>query len=601
MQYAGKAADAAKEHVFKGRPVSRGVAIGSAVCLYGENRQYYRTEIPEISVASEISRFNVAHERACKRLRRAIGNSSKGNGEIGTILDIHLAMLEDSTLQDQVVELIETDRVNAEWAVKVVTDEYIARYRSIPDEYFRDRYIDVEDIADQLQSALGGGKHPIRLAADSIIAARELRPSTLSEFAIRHPKAVITEGGGWTSHTFILARELGIPAVTGIKKLMRQVRPGDLLIVDGFKGQVISNPSKDTLERFAERISPPVSVEEPTADTGELIRTLDGREIVIRANFDIAASYQKAKQLGARGIGLYRSEYLFNRFKGFPTEAEQLRAYREITTNAGDDKARIRTFDIGIDQTLDGAGRREKNPALGLRGLRLAKALPRQLRTQLRALLQAAHGSKVDIILPMVSGVDEIRMVKQLLERERDSLNSKGVPFGDPGLGAMIEVPSAVFGIDAILAEVDCVCIGTNDLVQYLLAVDRDNEAVAGWFRSLHPAMLGAIRSVIDAAAAAGKPAVVCGEMAGSTYYAPVLVGIGATELSMNVNSILGVRRVISGIAYDEARSLVERLSRLASADEIEREVERFIEANWSHLISANRLLGRSNPFAVAP
>lgn len=597
MQYAGKAADSATEHVFQGRPVSRGVAIGRAVCLFGENRQFYRIAIPETSVGTEITRFTVAHDRACRRLRRLIGVSTKENGEITSILDMHLAMLEDSTLQEKIVETIETERVNAEWAVKVVTDEHIARYRSIPDEYFRDRYIDVEDIADQLQSALGGGKHPVRLARDSIIAARELRPSTLSEFSVRHPNAVVTEGGGWTSHTFILARELGIPAVTGIRKLMRQVRPGNLLIVDGFKGRVIVNPSQETVKQFTEQI--PRSITEDRSFRAEApIKTLDGREILIRSNFDIAANFLKSKRLGARGIGLFRSEYLFNRFKGFPTEAEQLRAYREITANAGNEKARIRTFDIGIDQTLDASGRREKNPALGLRGLRLAKALPRQLRTQIRALLQASHGKDVDIILPMVSGVDDIRMVKQLIEREKESLTRKGIPIGDPGLGAMIEVPSAVFAIEAILAEVDCVCIGTNDLVQYLLAVDRDNEAVAGWFQSLHPAVLAAIRAVVRAAASVQKPAIVCGEMAGSVYYAPLLIGLGATELSMNVNAILGVRNVLSGIAYEEARGLVDKLAKITSANELEREVENFVESHWSHLISSNRLLGKSEPLA---
>ena len=324
------------------------------------------------------------------------------------------------------------------------------------------------------------------------------------------------------------------------------------------------------------------------------IKTIDGREITIRANFDITASYQKAKLLGARGIGLYRSEYLFNRFKGFPTESEQLKAFREIASNAGPDRARIRKFELGIDQTLQGSGRREKNPALGLRGIRLAKAMPRQLRTQLRALLQASRDSNVDIILPMVAGVDEIRFVRAEIEREKDALSAKGVPFGEPGLGAMIEVPSAVFNIHEILSEVDCICLGTNDLVQYILAVDRDNESVAPWFRTLHPGVFAAIRLVLEASNAAGKPAVVCGEMAGSAYYSPILVGLGATELSMNVNSILSVRRVIAGIAYDEARKLVDAISRIPSADEIEFVVERFVDSHWSHLLASSRLLGRS-------
>ena len=576
----------------EGRPVSRGTALGTAVCLFGDNRQYYRTEIASTSIPAEINRFVAAHERACRRLRRAGNSARNGSEEIASIFDMHLAMLEDSTLKEKIIEVIRSEGVNAEWAVKVVTDEYIAQYRAIPDEHFRDRYIDVEDIADQLQSALGGGRHPVRLAPNSIIAARELRPSTLTEFASCHPKAVITESGGWTSHTFILARELGIPAVTGIKKLMRRVKPGDTLLVDAFKGRVIVNPDSPTLEDYKERTAPhPVTP--PIVPADMPIKTLDGREIVIRANFDITARYQKAKLLGAKGIGLYRSEYLFNRFKGFPTESQQLKAYREIAANAGPDRARIRTFDLGIDQTLDRSGQREKNPALGLRGIRLAKAMPRQLRTQLRALLQASRNSNVDIILPMVAGVDEIRFVRELLEHEKEALSAKGVPFGEPGLGAMIEVPSAVFNINEILREADCICLGTNDLVQYILAVDRDNESVASWFRTLHPGVFAAIRTVLEASDAAGKPAVVCGEMAGSAYYSPILVGLGATELSMNVNSILSVRHVIAGIAFDEARDLVDAISRLSSANEIEREVETFVTEHWSHLLEPSRLLGR--------
>lgn len=595
MRHADGAGEPAQEQIFEGRPVSRGIATGTAVCLFGENRQYYRTEIAASSVRAEIARFASAHERACRRLRKASRNPDGTSGEMAGIFDMHLAMLEDSTLKEKIVGLIESETVNAEWAVKVVTDEHIARYRAIPDEHFRDRHIDVEDIAEQLQRALAGGRHPIRLAADSIIAAEELRPSTLSEFAARHPKAVITESGGWTSHTFILARELGIPAVTGVKKLMRRVRPGDTLVVDGYNGRIIANPTRETLESYDRRhIASPERSREPIQSVPEgPIKTLDGREIVIRANYDVADSYRKATQLGARGIGLFRSEYLFNRFKGFPTEAEQLRAYKEVAANAAAERARIRTFDLGVEQTVDSSGRREKNPALGLRGIRLAKAIPRQLQTQLRALLQASHRANIDIILPMVSGVDEIRFVKGLLDAERAALSSRGVPFGNPGVGAMIEVPSAVFGIRTILDEVDCVCLGTNDLVQYLLAVDRDNESVAAWFRTLHPGVFAAIRTVIDAAGAAGKPAVVCGEMAGSPYYAPILVGLGATELSMNVNSILGVRKVIAGIAHDEARKLVAAISKLSSADDIEREVEQFTRTHWSHLLTGNRLLGR--------
>lgn len=582
------------EIVIEGRPVSRGVAIGALVCLFGENRQYYKTELAKDSIPAEINRFNAAHDLACRRLNKAIKTTGSKANSSASIFDVHRAILEDSTLKERIVSTIETENVNAEWAVKLVTDEYIANYRSIPDEHFRDRYIDVEDIADQLQSALGGGKHPIRLAEDSVIAAKELRPSTLTEFSIRHPKGIITESGGWTSHTFILARELEIPAVTGVRKLMRRVNAGDTIVIDGYRGRVILNPTPRTLEKYRAEEKKFDESHRPVELPGDApIKTLDGRLVTIRANFDIPASFQRAKRLGARGIGLYRSEYLFNRFKGFPTESEQIKAYSAIAESAGDERARIRTFDLGTEQLIDSSGRREKNPALGLRGVRLSLAFPRHLRTQLRALLQAAYRRKIDVIIPMVGGADEILAVKKVIENETSALKDKQIPVGSLRIGAMIEVPAAVLNIRQILNEVDSLCLGTNDLVQYLLAVDRDNESVAAWFRTLHPAVIASLKIVIEAAAQAGKPLVVCGEMAGSPFYVPILLGLGATELSMNVNSIMRVRRIVSGIAYEECRELIELVHSCKTANDVEIAVEQFVNEHWSHLYSTDQLIGR--------
>jgi phosphotransferase system enzyme I (PtsI) len=576
------------------RPVSRGVAIGRIVCLYGENRQFYRTAVHADAIPKEIARFQTAHDLACRQLKKMSGDSGERASSSSSIFDVHRAILEDSSLKDKIVSTIKTEAVNAEWAVKLVTDEYIVKYRAIPDEHFRDRYIDVEDVADQLQTALGGGRRQIRLGKDSIIAAKELRPSTLAEFSTETPRAVISENGGWTSHTFILARELDLPAVTGIRKLMRRVKTGDTVVVDGYAGQIILNPSPETVAKYqVEAARFDESHSDEILITGGSIKTLDSREITIRANFDIPTRFHRAKRLGAQGIGLFRSEYLFNRFKGFPSEAEQTKAYREIAEYAGSDRARIRTFDLSVDQLIDHSSRREKNPALGLRAIRLGLAVPRQLRTQIRALLQAAHGQNIDIIVPMVSGVDEIRQVRSVIEREKTALSKRGVAIGEPRLGAMIEVPSAVFSIKQILEEADCLCLGTNDLVQYLLAVDRDNETVAGWFRTLHPSVLGALKMVIDAANTAGKPLVVCGEMAGSPFYVPILLGLGASELSMNVNSIVRVRKLITGIAHEETRELAALILECRTADDVEAAVEEFIQKRWSHLFPPDLLRSR--------
>lgn len=569
--------------------MSRGVAIGRVVCLHGSNRQFFRRDIDANAVDAEVRRTRAAFRLARRQLNRLKGEA--GATAVPAILDAQRAMIEDSSLLSKVESVIAEEKVNAEWAVKVVTDTYIAKYKAIPDAHLRDRYIDVEDIAERILTALGGGERSEPLSKDAIIVARELMPSTLAEQS-RHPAAaIITEHGGWTSHTFILARELNLPAVTGVRKILRRVDTGDTAIVDGYNGRVILNPTAETLDRYKVPAAQfrQINYNDVTV-TDAQTKTLDGREIVLRVNVDLPDVYKKAKRIGARGIGLYRSEFLFNRFNGFPTENEQFDAYREIAEFAGNDGVKIRTFDLGPEQVYGHAHGREKNPALGLRAIRLSLANSRQLRTQIRAILRASAGNPIDVVIPMVSGVGEIDAVREMVNRERENLAAKGIDVGQPRVGAMIEVPSAVVLADEIFAAADFVCLGTNDLVQYLLAVDRDNEAVAEWFRTLHPAVLRALKTVIDAGARAGKDVVVCGEMAGSPFYLPLLVGMGATELSMNVNSILRVRKLVSGIAYQETVELVREIAACRTPEEVESVLETWINTKWAHLIQPERI-----------
>lgn len=573
--------------------MSRGRAVGRIVCIYGGGRQFFRTQISAERIDKEIARLRNAISLAGRRLNGIGDSASEIASSSASIFDMHRAILEDNSFREKIENAIAEKSVNAEWAVKVIADEYAAKYRAIPDEHFRDRYIDVEDVAEQIHSALGGGRQGIQLSKNSIIAASEIRPSTVAEFARRRPAAIITENGGWTSHAFILARELEIPAVTGLRKLLRRVSSGDLALVDALEGKITLHPGEDALSGFKHHVVNLRENDSQVLEAKSLTKTLDGHEVKIRANFDIADSFHRAKNLGARGIGLFRSEYLFNRYKGFPGEAEQLRIYREIADFAGIDRARIRLFDLGVHQISEHPNRKEPNPALGLRGIRLGLNLPRQLRTQIRALLQASYERHIDVVIPMISGVEEIDQVRRLIERESERLAAKQIPIGEPRIAAMIELPSAVLNIKSILQRVDSVCIGTNDLVQYLLAVDRDNESVADWFRTLHPSVISALRLVIEAANAAGKPAVVCGEMAGSPFYVPILIGLGASELSMNVNSIMRVRSLVSGIAREEADQLVRTIESRATTGEIEAEVESFIAEHWSHLFPADSVLNR--------
>ncbi|MBA2736192.1 MAG: phosphoenolpyruvate--protein phosphotransferase [Pyrinomonadaceae bacterium] len=583
----------------KARSVSRGVAIGNVVSLYGRKRQFYKILLEDSQIDREISRFKASIRLAKRQLLQISSKKIETAKETqANIFEAHLLILEDKSFLEKIETVIKQQKVNAEWSVKSVTENYITKYKTIADEYLRERYIDLEDVSERILTALGGGgKSTIRLKKDSIIVAKEVRPSTLIELIECHPKAIVAENGGWTSHTFILAREMNLPAVTGTAGILRSVQTGDEVIVDGYNGQVILHPAAETVRQYKLAAAQFQQIDSTAvkAEKG-IIKTLDGREIIIRSNLDLPDGYRQAKRFGAKGIGLYRSEYLFNQYKGFPSENEQIKVYRKIAGLVGEEGVRIRTFDLSAEQFAEGNKEKEKNPALGMRAIRLSLSHKKQFRAQLRAILQASYKNKIDVILPMISDVSEIMQTRKILKSEKENLIKKGVDVGNPRIGAMIEVPSAVFTIDEIAAEVDFLCLGTNDLVQYLLAVDRDNETVSEWFQTLHPAVLRAIRIVLEAAENRGIPVIICGEMAGSPFYAPILIGLGAKELSMNVNSMLRVRKVITGIAFEEARELVKRIKNCRTAREIETFVHQNIRDKWAHLFPAELYSPKNYP-----
>jgi phosphotransferase system enzyme I (PtsI) len=571
----------------KAQAVSRGIAIGKAVCLYGRRRQYFRSALNIEQIDRELLRFRAAIRLAVRQLGRlVVKNESRSADNAASILAAHRTMLTDPVMLKEIEQKIAVDKVNAEWAVKLVTDNYLARYKSIPDERFREKHTDLEDVTERILGALGGGRRTHKvLDRGSVIVSHEINPSTLIELSEHQPAGIITEHGGWTSHTFILARELGIPAVTGVRRALRRIHPGDEVVVDGFRGEIIVKPSKTDLDVLDQSRSARVPTN--VGPAGKL-NTIDGKPIIIRANADIPGGFEKAREYGALGVGLLRSEYTFNRFRGIPSENEQFEAYYRIARLTGEDGVRIRTFDFGSEELSDQSFPKQKNPALGLRAIRLSLDHESQFREQLRALLRAARGTKIDIILPMISDVSEVIQVKRLLNEERVFLERSNIATGQPRVGVMVEVPSAVFMIEEILDEAEMICLGTNDLVQYLLAVDRDNESVAGWFRTLSPAVIRAVRKVLEACSKRGVSCVVCGEMAGSPYYVPILIGLGAIELSMNPNSIPRIRSLISGIAYEEAYCLTRQIEKCRTAAEIEEINRDYIAANWSHLYENN-------------
>ncbi|MEO6656011.1 MAG: phosphoenolpyruvate--protein phosphotransferase [Pyrinomonadaceae bacterium] len=572
--------------------MSRGIGIGRIVFLYGEKRHFFRIDLNSAEIDAEISRLHTSVAESIRQLRLLATNSDFGPTQpVSSIFGVHLLIIEESSFIEKIAKVITHEKVNAEWALKIVTDQYLDRQISVADTQFREKYLDIEDVSDRLLHALVGSASLGQLThSGAVIVARELQPSTIMELTRSKPVAFVTEHGGWTSHTSILAREFKLPMVTGVRDLENVFSNGDEVIVDGINGQVILSPEMETIKRFRAPISENIVSSELPIELDEPARTLDGTHIVIQANVDIPEGYQLAKYFGAEGIGLFRSESLISRPGIIPSEDEQIAAYRQMAEVAGESGVKIRTFDVGIEQLGGDNHESESNPALGLRSIRLSLTDTTHFRSQIRAILRAAVGHKIDIVLPMVSGVSEVLRSKAIIAEERKRLENEQIPVGDPKLGAMIEVPSSVLTAHEIAGRVDFLCLGTNDLVQYLLAVDRDNDSVADWYQTLHPAVIRAISEVLATSKVSGIPVIVCGEMAGSPFYLPVLIGLGARELSMNVNSIQQIRHLISGITIMDTEALVDSIKTNETAAETEEMLREHYLSNWSHLFPADLL-----------
>lgn len=582
-----------QETRWRGRAVSEGVVVGRVLRVFSGSRQVYRLTLDEGDVERETRRLRAAIRLARRQL---LAIKARAETELGVehayIFDAHLLMLEDRKLLDDVENHIREERCNAEWAVKVAADRLLAVYAEIKDDYLRERGSDIEDVTQRILVALSGeGPDYRKLKEDAIIVAEDLLPSAVAELDFEHARAIATDAGGWTSHTAIIARGLRIPAVVGLRDLHRRARTGDFVIVDAQQGIVILHPSEATVEHYEQLTTSASAARYPAGENGRgPLRTLDGKEITLRANVELPAEYEDVRRFGARGIGLYRSEFLFSHKGLMPTEEEQYQAYREVARLAGEDGATIRLFDLGGEKFGGATTETERNPALGLRAIRFSLRQEDFLRTQARAILRAAVHGRLDIVLPMISDVTDVHRARRLIDEERARLESEGQATGSVKIGAMIEVPSAVMTADKVARAVDFFSLGTNDLVQYLLAVDRGNEEVADWFRSLHPAVLQSIGLTLDAARRASLPAIVCGEMASTPAYVVLLIGLGATELSMTPSSIPRIRRTIEGINHADAQEIARECLECESADETEELVRRRLSKKWPHLFPPKSL-----------
>jgi phosphotransferase system enzyme I (PtsI) len=585
-----------QEARWQGLGVSDGVVVGRVLRVFSGVRQVYRATLDAKDVERETRRLRAAVRLARMQLLAIKARAEKELGaDHAYIFDAHLLMLEDRKLLEDVEKYIRDECANAEWAVKVAADRLLAIYAEIKDDYLRERGSDIEDVTQRLLVALSGESLPgyRKLTEDAVIVAEDLLPSAVAELDFEHARAIATDAGGWTSHTAIIARGLRIPAIVGLRDLHRKARTGDRVIVDAQQGTVILHPSSSTLAHYKSLTAKAAQTRYATTDDGsQPLRTLDGKEIILRANVELPAEFEDVRRFGARGIGLYRSEFLLA-YKGvMPSEDEQCRAYIEVAELAGDEGATVRLFDLGGDK-MGGAPETERNPALGLRAIRFSLMHEDVLRTQARAILRAAAHGRLDIVLPMISDVMDVRRARRIINEERARLESEGQKIGAIRIGAMIEVPSAVVTADKVASEVDFFSLGTNDLVQYLLAVDRGNEGVADWFRSLHPAVLQSISRTLDAARRAFIPAIICGEMASTPAYAVVLIGLGATELSMTAASIPRVRRAIAAIKFADAQAIAHECLECETADDVEELVRVRFSENWAQLFPPKSLPAR--------
>ncbi len=564
--------------LMKGIGVSSGIVIGPAYIMERgiiEPSQFCYIDVSETE--KEIKRFNDAIKASrdqLQRVKKKMEKSGRGLEHI-RIIDAHMMILKDNMLINDTIKVIREERVNAEWALKSVLKDIKEYFDKMDDLYLKERSMDIEHIVNRVLLNLMGRTHEsvADLKKPAIVIAHDLTPADTAQMVKGTVLGFLTDVGGRTSHTAIMARSLEIPAVVGLENITRKAEMNDVVIVDGTTGTVIINPSESVVDVYRKR-------KERYENYGKALfhyknlpsETIDGRQLRLMGNMEIVEEIDPLVEHGAEGIGLYRTEFLYLNRKDLPSEDEHIKAYRQVVKRMAPEPVIIRTLDIGGDKTLADMEKTEEiNPALGLRAIRFCLKNTDIFKTQLRAILRASAHGNIKVMFPMISGIEEIRRAKALLDEAREELKAEGKAFdADMEIGVMIEVPSAAIIADLIVKEVDFISIGTNDLLQYCLAIDRVNEHVAYLYDPFHPAVLRIIKTVADAANKAGVSVAVCGEMAGEPEYALILLGFGIRSLSMNAFSILRVKRLVRSVSYAEAKKICKTIVGFATAKEVE-------------------------------
>lgn len=558
-----------------GIPASPGAVVGKA-CLIDRSRiQEPQEHVGDARVELEVARLREAAARSDAQLAEIRAQLGDQPAEHGLIIEAHRLMLADPALLGAAETEIRNDQVNAEWAVRRVVKTLRGAFDAIDDPYFRDRRNDIEFVGDRLIRNLLGATTDIAepVPEDAIVVAHDLSPAdAMLLFARQRVAGVITDEGGYTSHTAIVARAMEIPAVLGTERASETIGEGDTVAVDGTAGLVVVHPSSSDTQAFLEAAERHAERERQALKTRELeARTLDGHRVTLRANIELVEEVPSVVAHGADGVGMYRTEFLYLNRRELPTEEEHYETYRRLLLELPGRSVTVRTFDLGGEKNMGTQTREEANPALGLRAIRYCLAHPRMFLTQLRALWRASVHGRLRVMFPMISGLNELHRARALWKQAREEVVAAGHAVADDvDIGIMVETPAAVVLADRLASEVSFFSVGTNDLVQYALAVDRSNPDVGYLHTPVHPAILRMLEQVIAAGRRAGIPVSICGEMAGEPAYALLLLGLGADELSMSATSIPAVKRIIRASNTGEGRALLEEAMTLYVADDVE-------------------------------
>ena len=575
-----------EEIVVQGISASQGIAYGQ-IFVYLQSE----VEIPSYQVdpdkrIDEIARFDKALLVTRQQISKIQAEVEKNLGtNEALIFDAHLLVLEDQALISETIREFETTGRNIETCFDNVSKKYIAAFSEIDDEYLRERAGDIRDVAQRvLQNLLGQAETSIsRLVERRIVVANDLSPSDSAGIDRGSGLAIVTDSGSRTSHAVIVARSMQVPAVVGVRDLTRRVNTGDWALVDGYEGLVILNPSEQTLFRYGKIQSQKKSFEgRLLAANRQKAVTLDGAAVTLMANIEKVDEVELVKQFFAEGVGLFRTEYLFLNASRIPNEQEQFLAYKAVVEGVAPYPVIIRTLDLGGDKPMmsdPDLFPKENNPFMGYRAIRFCLDNQQLFKDQLRAVLLASHLGKVKLMYPMISGAEEMARANQMLAECKQELRARGQPFDDAlEVGAMIEIPSAAATIDLLEKQSDFFSVGTNDLIQYMLAIDRGNDRIAHLYEPAHPAVLRTLKRIVEDAHRLDVPVSVCGEMAGDPIYAPLLLGLGVDSLSMAPPSIPAVKFLVRAMTMADARSLAAEALAMTSAKEIYAKCQKFAQ-----------------------